>query len=357
MVATIRGVSGEYATGLQQQAQGQATALEQEAEKLYQDVTRWHNEAAQHRQQAKQWQSLLGQQSWFKALFTRRRMRRELRREAKATRYANECAQRRSQALEAVKDQVSRGQQAAAGVQAEQQVVQALHTVPGVTDILCGLSFGPALGDIDIIAMGSQVVVLEVKAGRGKVSMGADGRVYHGTRVVPRNPIEQCAKQLQLLQEAGVVRPVGLVVFPQAQPEIMRVAGTGIVVVAGLDLLRSEVQRLMEVSRHSDVPNVAQLVHLVDTWLMNKSNEMNQRLATAHQYQQRRSENLQRWNYDLERWRTWNNAAGMRKKQERREQIARAYAESEREQHNIAWLQEQMSKWEEARRSNNRLVV
>jgi hypothetical protein len=357
MAATIRGVSGEYATDLQRQAQDHAAALERNAERLHQDATHWHKEAAQHRQRAQQLQQLLEQQGWFKSLLTKHRLHRESKLEAKATKRANGLSQQRSQMLDSAKTEHAKSQQAAAGVQAEREVVQALHDIPGVSDIICGLSFGPALGDIDVIALGSRVVVLEVKAGHGKVTIGSDGRVYHGSQVVPRNPIEQCTKQLQLLREAGVQDPVGLVAFPQAQPEVMRVAGTGIVIVGGLDCLRQQVQSIMERPRQAGTPSVHQLVRQVDGWLANKSNEMNHRLNTAYQFQQRRSENMQRWHNDLERWRSWNNAAGMKKKQERCEQIAKVSAEFDREQQNIEWLRTQVMKWEEARRSNNRLTT
>jgi len=357
MTATIRGVSGEFATGIQQQQQQENQELERQAEDLYNQADRLRLESSQHLNLAQELQQQAQQQGRFKAFFTRRKSKRETRRSNKCDVGACSLEERRMKTLEAAQAAFSRSRQAAAGVQAEQEVVHALSDITGVTDIICGLSFGPALGDIDIIAIGPQTVVLEVKAGHGKVTINSDGQVYHGDKLVPRNPIEQCDKQLRLLREAGLRHPIGLVVFPQAQSEIIRISGSDIIIIAGINNLRQEVQRLMQSTNGADIPTAYQLVYLVDGWLADKSAETNQRLTMAYQYQQQRSDNMRRWQSDLERWRTWNNPAGVQKKKERREQISRAANKFVSEQQNIKRLQEQINKWEEARNSNQRLVI
>ena len=356
MGATIRGISGEFASDLQQRAQGHAAALEREAERLHSDASRWYAEAARHRAAAQQLRTLAGSQPWYRAWITRAKADRESRSEIRADRYASWYAQQRASTLTWVQQRQAEVQRAMAGVRAEQIVVQTVYSVEGVSEIVCGLSFGPALGDIDVIALGSRALVLEVKAGSGQLRVDDDGTVYHGSKAVPRNPVQQCVKQLDLLRSAGVESPQGMVVFPDAEPTVLLVAGTGVMVIGGLDRLRQEVCRAMAQPPDRRTPNVNQLVQAVDRWLADKHAEMQQRLQTAYQYLAKRQALLQQWQWEQDKLEL-SDPQAMSRARALREKIDRAVCEQTRENENISWLKRNMDKWDEARRCNCRLVV
>lgn len=356
MVATIRGVPGQHATELQRLAQDRSGVLQEAAQRLYEAASEGYAEAARHRQLAQQLWTRAQSQHRLRAWFTRSRMQRAIQDEAKATQHAHELARQRASVLETVQRHHTSEQQAAAGVRAEQRVVSAVHGVPGVSEILCGLSFGPALGDIDVIALGRRVVVLEVKAGTGKISMSKTGTLYHGSKAVPRNPVKQCAKQVHLLREAGAPTPQGLVVFPDALPERLLIAGTGVMVVGGLDALCQELQRIMQSSPSGPVIHAVPLVQSVDRWLVNQHATMRQRLQTAYQHQHKRETLLHRWHAEYDRiegsdHRAWHRREALDTK------ISRVSVEHATESKNIGRLTDTMGRWEEARRDNRRLVT
>lgn len=135
-----------------------------------------------------------------------------------------------------------------AGVRAEQEVVDALQQTEGVRHVICGINFGPGLGDVDVTAVGTDVVVVEVKAGGGQLVALNGGAVSHGGKVTPRNPLSQCAKQVASLQEVAGVSAVGVVCYPDATPSLSFDTASGCYLVGGTDHLKKLVTETMQAS-------------------------------------------------------------------------------------------------------------
>ncbi|MHB8318068.1 MAG: nuclease-related domain-containing protein [Acidimicrobiales bacterium] len=135
-----------------------------------------------------------------------------------------------------------------AGINAEREVVETLAHTDGVNHILCGLNFGPGLGDIDVIAVGNQVVIVEVKAGRGVLEVDDNGAVFHGGKMTPGDPLEQCAKQRDTLLHYGYVNAVSTVCFPGAESGTWFHDDSGCYLVGGTDELSRHVSQAMRES-------------------------------------------------------------------------------------------------------------
>lgn len=162
---------------------------------------------------------------------------------------AAELAVAREQRAAAAEEAAAEAGRMEAGVKAERKVVATLMHTEGVRNVLCGLNLGPGIGDIDVIAVGDQVVIVEVKAGRGALEVGADGTIFHGGRPTPNNPIDQCAKQVEALREHGGVDALGVVCFPDAEPFSKRHRQTGCRLIGGTEDLSSIVAQAMSESQ------------------------------------------------------------------------------------------------------------
>lgn len=161
---------------------------------------------------------------------------------------ATELDTERQARLAAAKEAADEAGRMEAGVKAERKVVATLMRTEGVRHVLCGLNLGPGIGDIDAIAVGDHVVVVEVKAGRGALETGADGTIFHGGRPTPNKPIEQCAKQVAALREHAGVEALGVVCFPDAEPFSKRHKVTGCHLIGGTEALTDIVSQAMRES-------------------------------------------------------------------------------------------------------------
>lgn len=82
-----------------------------------------------------------------------------------------------------------RGSQARVGIRSEKRALTQLRKAK-VHAIVCGSTVG-GYGDVDLIAVGPQLVAVEVKTGRGRVKVLKGGRIQAGRRVIPKNPLQQ----------------------------------------------------------------------------------------------------------------------------------------------------------------------
>lgn len=95
-----------------------------------------------------------------------------------------------------------RGQaaKASAGIRSERRALSVLRSQAQV--VICGLK-PERSGDLDLIAVGPSLVMVEVKTGRGRVAVMADGRLQAGGKTLPGNPVRQAAR--------GAARAEGIV--------------------------------------------------------------------------------------------------------------------------------------------------
>jgi len=197
-----------------------------------------------------------------------------------------------------------------AGVRAERRVVEALARTPGVHHVLCGLNFGPGVGDIDTIAVGNRVVITEVKAGGGRLVVHADGSVTHGGRATPRNPLEQCAKQVAALDAVTGKRATGVVCFPDAEPSVILHAASGCYLVGGTDNLIEVVSETMD--RGVDRVSAKALVTSVQSALAARHKEVQSWVARCDSRTAEIATRIANWQDTINRSGGWSQGPEIR---------------------------------------------
>lgn len=95
------------------------------------------------------------------------------------------------------------------GVVSEKRALRALRKA-GLSDIVCGAFIGSG-GDIDLVGLGPQAVAVEVKTGRGAVSVLRNGRLKVGRRTLIGNPLEQAKRGARAVGRALGTNVVGVV--------------------------------------------------------------------------------------------------------------------------------------------------
>lgn len=232
-------------------------------------------------------------------------------------RKANKTHQEATSVVDQAKDQNDRADKArqeagrmGAGVDAEQSVVDTLASTHGVDEILCGLNLGPGIGDIDVVAIGSRVVVVEVKAGGGALSYTRDGSVTHGERKTPGQPLDQCRRQVAALKEMQV-EAVGVVSFPSAAPGEVFDATSGCWLIGGKDALSGAVNRIM--SEHTlATASSREVIASVQLRLGARQEEISGWIASVQEQNEAAEQRVAKWSDTIDRSAGWSKGPEIR---------------------------------------------
>lgn len=217
-------------------------------------------------------------------------------------------ASRSKETAKAAGDEAGRMQ---AGVDAEQAVVDTLAHTDGVHHVLCGLNLGPGIGDIDVIAVGDAVVIAEVKAGRGDLEAGSDGTVSHGGRPTPKNPLAQCAAQVETLREKSGVEVVGAVCFPEAEPSVTYHRQSGCYLIGGTDNLSDFVAHTMADSDAGPI-NAKAVVTSVQGYLAARHEEVTDWVDNCHSQDAAAAARIAKWETTISRSSGWSKGPEIR---------------------------------------------
>jgi hypothetical protein len=247
---------------------------------------------------------------------------------------ATEAARVAAEATEGAAIHGERESRMRAGVEAEQAVVDALAATPGVSEVVCGMNFGPGVGDVDVLAIGSGVVAVEVKAGRGALAVGDDGTVTHGGRPSPGRPLEQCAAGLRALSERAGLDCLGVVCYPHADTSAVLHAPSGCWLVGGVANLSELASRHLRGAGQVDI-DVA--IAKVQEGLGGRLGEVTGWIAQAEASNEAAEERVERWQAKIDA--SWNWSKGP----EIRENLGRMVAEN---QERIAQRSEKISSWD-----------
>lgn len=128
-----------------------------------------------------------------------------------------------------------RAGQARIGVKSERQVRSAVRQANPLV-ALYGVTFGKRTGDLDltVVTRDLQILAVEVKTGFGKVTSYGN-QLRAGGKLLPRDPVGQCARNAQRLETAldgRVVIPVVCIPGMTSRPFVVQ----GVVICSAKDL-------------------------------------------------------------------------------------------------------------------------
>ena len=193
-----------------------------------------------------------------------------------------------------------------AGVEAEQAVVDTLRRTPGVDHVVCGIDLGPGIGDVDVVAFGRRVVLVEVKAGGGELEAGPDGSVTHGGRPTPKNPLAQCAGQAEALGKVTGVNVTRVVCFPHAERSHTFHPESGCHLIGGRSELSSFVAEEMARGGSADPQDPNHFIHLVNNQLIKEYHAQNKSLAEVTEKDNADRRRVADWNRRLAESASWS---------------------------------------------------
>jgi len=348
-LATIWGAPGVFAQQVQQGWERQAAQTQQQAQQLDQQAQQLDQQAQQLDRLAQQLGQQAGGQRLLRAAWTRHRARAAARSAQAARASAQHQRDLRERYEQQADEQLGSARAAQAGVMAELGALEALASCPGVQDLVCGLQLGPAGGDIDIVALGARPLVVEVKAGFGPLRLEGT-QVLHGDKPIMGDPLEQLARQIRVLREAGVPEVVGVLALPQASGGVQW-APDGTPVAGGIPGLRQAAAQLLGPPRqHTFGPQ--QLFQALDWYLAQLQRQQQDKLRKVQRRLAYRDMKCREWNQKLAQWATWNNANGARMKATLRAKLQDAAIEQANDMEYAQRLAQQYSRWEQARQQN-----
>lgn len=234
-------------------------------------------------------------------------------------RSAKKASRRASVALARVDDLLASAEQSRddaariqSGVVAERQVVETLANTHGVRQVLCGINLGPGVGDIDVLAIGRHPVVVEVKAGSGRLVAHADGSVTHGGRPSPGQPLSQCARQVGTLQQKAGVSSVGIVCYPNADPSVTLHTSTGCWLVGGKAELSALVTKEVTAGTDSHAQDGRTIVSNVQHHLGLRQQEVLGWVKDSATKDREAFARIAKWQDTISRSSSWSNGAAIR---------------------------------------------
>lgn len=137
---------------------------------------------------------------------------------------------------------------AMSGVRAEDEVARALGSTGGAL-LLNGVLLGA--GDIDHVLLGPVAAAIETKYGRGRISVSPEGRLLVGSKVLPRDPIAQAARNAAMLSRRLGVSCTAVVVISSGEGQAFMSRGVYVTSLRDLPALVRSLPRVLPVVPHS----------------------------------------------------------------------------------------------------------